>query len=362
MDTCLVTASHVPLKAAFPAIDAHNHLWGQGKVERIVEVLDAVGVTAFCDVTANARISFRENGYHLEPGNLEDFFSRCAERYPGRFYCFTMAGFARPADRPLYQDAGRFVDETIGLLRDHVRRGARGLKVLKELGLKHRDAQGNLIATDDPALFEIWEEAGRLGVPVLIHQADPCAFFLPVTPENEHYESLKKFPSWSFADPKFPRKETLLRQRDNLVRQHPRTTFILPHVANYAEHLAAVSRLLAENPNVYIDFSARLDELGRQPYSAREFFLRWQDRILFGTDMPADLEESERMYRTYFRFLETFDEGFYMPDYDGTFSRRRWSICGLGLPREVLAKIYYQNILKIFPDLLGADPPSPPQR
>ena len=125
------------------------------------------------------------------------------------------------------------------------------------------------------------------------------------------------------------------------------TTFILPHVANYAEDLDSVSRLLAANPNVHIDFSARLDELGRQPYRAREFFLRWQDRILFGTDMPASAE----MYRCYFRFLETFDEYFFPPDYDGSFDRRRWAICGIGLPPEVLAKVYYRNAVRIIPGL-----------
>jgi predicted TIM-barrel fold metal-dependent hydrolase len=112
-----------------------------------------------------------------------------------------------------------------------------------------------------------------------------------------------------------------------------------------------VSDLLTDNPNVYIDFSARIDELGRQPYTTREFFIRHQDRIIFGTDMPANIESSVEMYRTYFRFLETFDESFYSPDYDGTFDRARWPICGIGLPKEVLRKIYYENVLKIIPSL-----------
>ncbi len=188
-------------------------------------------------------------------------------------------------------------------------------------------------------------------MPVLIHQADPSGFFEPVTPENEHYESLRKYPSWSFSDPKFPRKTELLGRRDNLIRQHPGTTFILPHFGNYAENISYVSDLLDANPNVFIDFSARIDELGRQPYSAREFFIKHQDRIIFGTDMPANIESSVEMYRTYFRFLETFDESFYSPDYDGTFDRSRWPICGIGLPREVLRKIYYENILRIIPSL-----------
>jgi len=233
----------------------------------------------------------------------------------------------------------------------HVRRGAKGLKILKELGLHYRDTSGKLINCDDDRLSPIWEEAGRLKIPVLIHQADPAGFFEPVTPENEHYESIIKYPSWSFADPKFPRKTELLKRRDDLVRKHPGTIFILPHFGNYAENIQYVSDILDECPNAYIDFSARLDEIGRQPYTTRDFFIRHQDRIIFGTDMPANTDTSVEMYRTYFRFLETYDESFYSPDYDGTFERARWPICGIGLPKEVLRKVYYENIIRIIPSL-----------
>jgi len=338
-------------KAAFPVIDAHNHLWGNWQTERVIKVLDEVGVVSYCDLTGNVQIAFSEGGYVIKLGNINDFFENCSEKYPGRFYCFTMSNFAKPANEPLFSDDKKFVNECIETLHNHAAKGAKGLKILKELGLHYRDSQDKLIPVDDPRLFAIWEEAGKLNLPVLIHQADPSGFFEPVTPENEHYESLRKYPSWSFVDPKFPRKIELLSRRDNLIRQHPNTTFILPHFANSAENISYVSNLLDENKNVYIDFSARLDELGRQPYSTREFFIKHQDRIIFGTDMPANLESSVEMYQTYFRFLETFDESFYAPDYDGTFDRARWPICGIGLPKEVLKKIYYENILKIIPSL-----------
>jgi len=347
----LFKEDHIPEKAAFPVIDAHNHLWGNWQTDRVIQTMNAVGIAGFCDVTGNVRIEFSKGGYTIKEGDIYDFIRNCVEAYPGRFYCFTMSSFAHPADEPLFDDPKKFDDEFITTLHQHHKAGAKGLKVLKELGLHFRDRHGRLVNCDDDRLARIWDEAGKLGMPVLIHQADPYGFFEPVTEENEHFESLMKYPSWSFADPKFPRKLELLKRRDNLIRQHPGTTFILPHFANFPENISYVSELLDSNKNIIIDFSARLDELGRQPYSSREFFIRHQDRIIFGSDMPANIETSVKMYRTYFRFLETYDEAFYPPDYDGTFDRARWPICGIGLPEEVLEKVYYRNIIKIIPSL-----------
>lgn len=349
MPTCyLVREEHIPQKAAFPVIDAHNHLWGGwDRVAETVRVMDACGIAAYADLTANLKFRMAGGGYEYETGDLTDFTRHCAGPYPDRFFCFTTATFSSPVSRPLFTDARDFVARTVAMLREHVAQGARGLKILKELGLHYRDGSGNLVALDDPRLGPIWETCAELSVPVLMHQTDPAGFFEPVTPDNEHYDSLIKYPAWSFADPKFPRKRELIERRDRLIRRHPRTTFLLPHGANWPEDLAYVSRLLEENPNVAIDFSARLDEFGRQPYRSREFFIRHQDRIYFGSDMPA----SEPMYRAYFRFLETFDEHFACPDYDGTFNRLRWHIHGIGLPKRVLAKIYYRNALELIPGL-----------
>ncbi|MCF7854509.1 MAG: amidohydrolase family protein [Candidatus Pacebacteria bacterium] len=349
MTNCfLVHDEHVPDRARFPVVDAHNHLWAAWEaVDKVVDVMDEVGVACYCDLTTNIRLQWAEGGYVFQPGDISDFFNHAVTRYPHRFYGFTMASLARPVTEPLFRDAGDFVEECVATLNDHVRRGARGLKVLKELGLRYRDGDGNLIHLDDERLAPIWEEAGRLGVPVLMHQSDPVGFFQPVRPENEHYDSLQKYPSWSFFGPEFPSKKELIERRDRVVRNHPGTTFLLPHVANYAEDLAYVGALLDRNPNVFIDFSARCDELGRQPYSAREFLITYQDRVYFGTDMPASVE----MYRFYFRFLETCDEYFIPPDYDGTFGRHRWRVHGLGLPDDVLRKIYFANALDLIPGL-----------
>jgi predicted TIM-barrel fold metal-dependent hydrolase len=232
-------------------------------------------------------------------------------------------------------------------LREDARRGALGLKVTKELGLRFVEPDGSMVRIDDARLTPIWREAGKLGLPVLIHTSDPVGFFSPADPTNEHFPSLLKHPGWSFYGSRFS-KDELLAQRTRMMADNPDTTFICPHVANMPEDLDWVCDLLEKLPNVCIDFSARMDELGRQPYSARDFLIRWQDRVVFAADMPL----SERMYRSYFRFLETKDEYFDYPGYLGEDTNFvRWKIYGLGLPDGVLEKIYRKNAQRIIPGL-----------
>jgi len=347
-DCFLFRPEQIPQRARFPVIDAHNHLWAAwDKIDEYVGIFDDVGVVSYCDLTSNISIEWVEGGYAISPGRIEDFIDTCLKPYPNRFYGFSTSTFCAPLDQPLYSDAKAFVNQTLELLESDIGKGARGLKILKELGLYYRDASGNLIHLDDENLAPIWEGAGKLGVPVLMHQSDPYGFFQSLDDDNEHAYSLRKYSNWSFADPKYPRKEEILERRDNVLRNHRNTTFLLPHVANFAENLDEVARLLDENPNVYIDLSARMDELGRQPYSARDFILQYIDRIYFGTDMPP----SRDMYRFHFRMFETYDEYFVPPDYDGTFGRHRWRVQGLGLPDEALKKLYYGNALKLIPGL-----------
>jgi predicted TIM-barrel fold metal-dependent hydrolase len=351
MKTYLATKDSAPEKAAFPVIDAHNHLWGRlDKIPDIVKTMDECGVSMYCDLTANMRFEMRDGGYVFMPADINGFL-RAAEPFKNRLYCFTTATFARDTREPLFDDINSFAEETAAVLEADVKAGAKGLKILKELGLKYKDSSGSLVKLDDKGLDPVWSAAARLGVPVLIHQADPDGFFDPVTKENEHYETLLKYPSWSFADPKFPRKDELIARRNAMIKRHPGTIFILPHIANSAENLGRAAKVLDDCPNVYIDFSARIDELGRQPYSARDFLIKYQDRVLFGSDLRA----SPEMYRCFFRFLETFDEWFQPPDYDGSFARARWNIHGLGLPEKVLRKIYRGNALKIMPSLKAAE-------
>src|SRR5438445_4489466 len=179
----LIREEHILPRACFPVIDAHNHLWGKwNTLENVIKVMDAVGIVIYCDLTSNISLEWAQGGYASSPGDIGHFFRECAERYPHRFYGFTTATLAPPLGQPLFSDAKEFVERTIMILRDHVTRGAHGLKVLKELGLSYRDGEGKLIHCDDDRLAPIWEQAGKLGVPIFIHQADPFCVFEAVTP------------------------------------------------------------------------------------------------------------------------------------------------------------------------------------
>ncbi len=344
---CLLkVAAHVPQRARFPVIDAHNHLFGELPAEKVVEVMDTVGIRTWVNVTGNTTVPLVNNTYTLARREFGYFMEHYVRRYPGRFVAFTMADFSQWGDPVLLKDDD-FAKRCIEQLEADVAAGARGLKITKELGLYYRDYTGAMLAVDDERLAPIWERAGELEIPVLIHVSDPIAFFSPIDEQNEHYLTLQEFPGWSFYGSHFG-KWDLLEQRNRMIARHPRTTFLLPHVANLPEDLAAVGALLDAHPNVFIDFSARIDELGRQPYTAYDFFLRYQDRILFGLDMPVSAEA----YRCYFRFLETRDEYFDYPDYIGRFGiYTRWKLYGLGLPDEVLKKVYCENAMRVIPGL-----------
>src|SRR5437016_12648966 len=286
---------HAPVheieRAKYYVIDVHNHVNdAQGIDEpmppqRVVEVMDKTNVKTVVILTG------------MWGEKLQQVIDKMVKPYLGRFMVFTQIDWSK-VDDP------NFSQEMVAQLDDAVTRGARGLKVLKDLGLGVRDKSGKLITVDDPRLDPVWEQCGRLGIPVSIHTSDPEAFFHPTDNTNERYEELIGHPDWSFYGKDYPSKEALLAARDRVFAKHPRTTFIALHVANWPENLEYVSSLLDKNPNVMVEFGARQAELGRQPTRAREFFLKYQERILFGTDS----EVTEAMYRNYFRWLETNDE------------------------------------------------------
>jgi predicted TIM-barrel fold metal-dependent hydrolase len=237
-------------------------------------------------------------------------------------------------------DQPQFFSGAVDRLEQLAAHGACGIKFWKDLGLTLRDTSGDLLRIDDERLAPIFARAGELGIPVMFHTADPDAFFLPTDRYNERYEELAAHPEWSFHGSTYSKPE-LLEQRNRVFAQHPRTTFVAAHVGESAEHLDRVASVLGSYPNVMIDMSARVAELGRQPYRARDFFLRFADRILFGTDLLPDAD----MYRLHFRFLETADEYFEYPSHASR--QGRWNIYGIALPDDVLTKIYRTNALRL---------------
>jgi len=317
--TCLLNvASHVPERARFPVIDVHNHIFGELPPETLVEIMDAVGIQTWVNVTGNAIMPLVNNAYTIARRDIGYFMQHYARRFPGRFAAMTMADFAQWGD-PVLVKNDDFAKHCVEQLETDVAAGAMGLKITKELGLFFRDHTGAMLRVDDERLSPIWERAGALGVPVLMHISDPIGLFQPIDERNEQYLTLREFPGWSHLGSEFG-KWDLLEQRNKMIARHPRTTFLLPHVANLSEDLASVGELLDAHSNVFIDFAASIDELGRQPYTSRDFFLRYQDRILFGLDLPVSAEA----YRCHFRFLER--DGHAHPQ-DGT-AQRSVGACG----------------------------------
>ena len=329
----LVTKYTQVEKPRFPVIDAHNHLgdpfgggWDKKPVGELLDLLDEAGVTHYVDL---------DGGWGEEILNHHlDYFKAKA---PERFRIFGGVNWSK------WESKGdQFPKWAAGRLRVQKERGAQGLKIWKGFGLHIRDQNGALVSIDDARLIPLWETAGELGLPVMIHVADPVAFFDPIDEANERWEELGEHPDWAFTSPPFPAFMSIMDGLANLVARHPNTTFIGAHVGCYAENLAWVGALLDRCPNFYIDISARIGELGRQPYTARRFFIQYADRILFGSDMGPDLDA----YRICYRFLETDDEYFNYSTEDIP-PQGRWYVYGLFLPDEVLKKVYSENAKRV---------------
>ena len=323
-------------RAKFYVIDVHNHVNDAGGIHGdevppadVVKAMDAANVRRIVILTG------------MWGEALQSVLEKMVKPYPGRFMVFAQMDWSK-IDDP------NFSQEMMAQLDDAVKRGARGLKVLKDWGLGVRDKSGKLVPIDDPRMDPVWEECGRLQIPVAIHSTDPEAFFTQTDAHNERYEELMRNPSWSFYGPQFPSKQTLLEQRNHVFAKHPKTTFIALHVANWPENLDAVSDWLKQYPNMYVEFGARQAELGRQPRRAYKFFTEFQNRILFV--FGTDAEPVPEMYSNYFRWLETQDEYF---RYWGYPEQGRWEIYGLGLPDQVLEKVYHGNAEKIFAQFGG---------
>lgn len=338
-------------KARFPVVDIHTHLsfaakstegvamseqrtWLAEPAE-LLEVMEARNLRTLVNLTGGMG------------SGLRDTVARYDRAHPGRFLSFTEPWYSRAAE-PGY--ANFQAEELARAQRD----GARGLKVVKTLGLylRERVTEGPLVKVDDPRFDPMWEAAGALKMPVAIHTSDPEAFFLPIDRYNERWEELYNHPDWSFHGKDYPSNQELLEARNRVYARHPRTQFISLHVGNNAENLAYVSECLDRFPNMHIEIGARIGELGRQPRASRKFFDRYQDRICFGTDATPHVPELPQqaygasLYEIYFRFLETEDEYFdYAPS--AVPPQGRWRIYGIGLPESILRKVYYGNAARL---------------
>ena len=240
-----------------------------------------------------------------------------------------------------------FEDTVYRTLRDLKAKGCVALKLWKNMTLMGEAHFGRNLPLNDPHYEPLWQACGELGLPIVIHVADPPCFFTPIEPENEHYVCLSRHPEWSFYRPGLFSFEEHMAMQEAVIRDHPNTTFVVAHVGSYAENLGQVGKWLEKYPNMYVDVAARLDQLGRQPYTARAFVERWQDRVLFGTDYEGrfTMERTREFYHTHFRFFQTWDEYFDhpFPDFLG-----QWKVCGLGLEESVLKKLYHDNAAKVF--------------
>ncbi|MHB1699376.1 MAG: amidohydrolase family protein [Acidobacteriaceae bacterium] len=316
----LAIPTHVIERAKFPAIDYHNHLDAQDPGS-VLAIMDA------CGIERTVNITMKVGAEAL--ATIERFHTAAPDR-------FSTIAWMDWSD----VKAPGFFQRSVDRLEQFVEKGACGIKIWKDLGLSVRDESGEILRIDDERLAPLFEKAAELDVPVMFHTADPDAFFLPIDRHNERYEELAAHPDWGFSNTRYTKLE-LLQQRDRVFARHPRTRFVAAHMAERSENLAYVASLLEQYPNLSLDISARVAELGRQPYTSREFFLRFADRILFGTDLVPEID----MYRLYFRFLETADEYF---DYPSHASRQgRWSIYGINLPDDVLKKIYRDNAIRL---------------
>ena len=338
----LVVPENPLTRAKFPFIDVHNHQRRMGSMDlnEVTTEMDKLNMAVMVNLSGRGfRRTQNEDGTFSFGLNESDFLKQAVEnakkQKPGRFIVFTNIDFNN-IDEP------DWAENTIRQLEIDVRNGANGLKIYKSHGLTNKDKSGKLIAVDDPRIYPVWAKCGELGIPVLIHTGEPAAFWLPKDKNNERWLELKQRPG-RYRDPAiFPSWEQIMSEQHNVFRKHPKTIFINAHLGWMGNDLGRLGKLMDELPNMYTEIGAVLAELGRQPRFAREWFIKYQDRVMFGKDSWNPKE-----YYVYFRVLESADEYF---DY---YRKRHafWKMYGMNLPDEVLKKLYYKNALRIIPGI-----------
>ena len=338
----LIVPEHHLTSAKFPFVDVHNHQWDMSEehLNRVAEEMKKLNMAVLVNLSGRGFTRIE-----TEPGKFEyrmkgsqyfkEGIKNMNESNPNKFIVFTNIDFLEFGEDGWTE---RILDE----LETDVKNGAAGLKIYKNLGLTLKDNRGKRVAVDDPRLDPIWNKCGVLGIPVLIHTGEPFQFWLPKDKNNERWLELKQRPG-RYRDPaENPAWEEIMEEQHNVFRKHPHTIFINAHLGWLGNDLSRLSKLMDELPNMYTEIGAVLAELGRQPRFAREWFIKYQDRIMFGKDSWHPEE-----YYVYFRVLETSDEYF---DY---YRKRHafWKMYGLNLPDDVLKKIYYKNALRIIPGI-----------
>jgi predicted TIM-barrel fold metal-dependent hydrolase len=323
----LVVPQHPTPRAKFPAIDIHSHQpapISAADFDRVVEGMDQNNLRLLVNASGATGERLRQAVQAIRSSRHKD----------------RMVQFADVDFRNVGPGWGQKAAER---LEADIKAGAVGLgEVSKALGLHIRKADGTRLRVDDPELDPVWAKCGELGVPVLIHTAEPQEFFEPIDYRNERWLEMALYSDRRYPAGQFPRFEELIAERNRMFKKHPKTTFIAAHFAYHANDLARMGKLFDEMPNVYTEVGAILAELGRQPRAAHAFFVKYQDRILFGKD---SYQPDEFPY--YWRTFETSDEYFdYYRDYHAF-----WKLYGLALPDAVLRKLYYGNALKIVPGL-----------
>ncbi len=319
--TLVVPENHV-VRAKYPFVDIHNHQWrlGEGDLSKLVSEMDSLNMQVLVNLSGRGGAALKAMTDNISKQDFND-----------RLVVFTNINIQSI-------DEEDWAEETIKQLAFDVANGAKGLKIYKSQGMSHKDRDGNRIPINDPRIDPVWEKCGELGIPVLIHSADPSSFWQPHDSLNERWLELKLRPGRKRGPDNPAPWEQIIAEQHDIFRKHPGTTFINAHFGWYANDLATLALLLEELPNMYVEFGAVIAELGRQPRNAAEFFDIYQDRILFGKDAYHPKE-----YYTYFRVLETADE--YFPYYKRYHAF--WRMYGLDLPDEILKKIYYRNAAKL---------------
>ncbi|MCA1584590.1 MAG: amidohydrolase [Acidobacteria bacterium] len=323
----LVVPAHPVPRAKFPVIDIHSHQpapISAADFETVVRGMEQNNLRVLVNLSGGS-------GERLK----QAVAAVAASKHKDRMVLFANVNWGGAG-------APGWTERAAAQLEADIKAGARGLKVFKDLGLRTRKADGSRLTLDDPALGPVWDVPGRLGVPVLIHTAEPQEFFEPIDYTNERWLELALFRDRRYPEGQFPRFEELLAERDRMFKAHPRTKFIAAHFGYRANNLQKAGEMLETMPNVYLEVAAILAELGRQPKTAHDFFVKYQDRLLFGKDSYQPGE-----YPYYWRVFETSDEYFdYYRDYHAF-----WKLYGMALPDAVLKKLYYKNALTLVPGL-----------